>query len=275
MYFCIILTNVGTGEEIDGDILYVDDDGTMDHISIQDAIDEASDGDTIFVNNGIYTGPIVINKQIKLIGLEKPIINEYIESGSTINIFVDNVTLDGFILQNNNTNNTKGVYITSNNNIITNCSIKNYFRGIYLYNSHNNIIQDNIIENNKVDGVDLIKSNYNNVQRNNIISNTIYGLNLWNANQNIIKENLIKNNQESGVYFSSSNNNSFLENNVTFNSEVFETSNQDFVLNLTTDETILSISGFLNYDSKNHLSTINCNSGNCLLSNNIDIVQGT
>ena len=64
---------------------------------------------------------------------------------------------------------------------------------------------------------------------------------------------------------------SFLENNITFNTEVFETSHQNFVLNLTTDETILSVNGDLNYDGSNYLSTIVCNSGNCLLSNNIDI----
>jgi len=240
LLFCMIFTNVGTCGETDGNILYVDDDGTMDHISIQDAIDEASDGDIIFVNNGIYTGPIVIIKQIKLTGLEKPIINEYIEGGTTISISADNVTLDGFILQNNNMNHAKGVHITSNNNIITNCSIKNYFRGIYLYNSHNNIIQDNIIENSKLDGIDLIESDFNNIQRNDITNTTIYGINLWNANYNHIEENTIENNQESGVYFSSSSNNSFIKNLVLENKLV------GLSLNIDSNNNLLFYNNFVN-----------------------------
>jgi hypothetical protein len=64
---------------------------------------------------------------------------------------------------------------------------------------------------------------------------------------------------------------SFVENNAIFNNITFETSNENFILNLTTDETILSISGNMNYDGVNYLSSTSCNSGNCLLSNNIDI----
>jgi nitrous oxidase accessory protein len=49
-------------------IIYVDDDGGADYTSIQDAIDNASDRDTIFVYNGIYYEYLQINKSIDLIG---------------------------------------------------------------------------------------------------------------------------------------------------------------------------------------------------------------
>jgi len=42
--------------------IYVNDDGTVAFISIQDAIDNASDGDTIFVYNGTYYEHITIDK---------------------------------------------------------------------------------------------------------------------------------------------------------------------------------------------------------------------
>ena len=50
-----------------GSIIYVDD-GGADYICIQDAIDNAADGDTIYVFNRTYNENIVIDKTIYLIG---------------------------------------------------------------------------------------------------------------------------------------------------------------------------------------------------------------
>ena len=41
-------------------IIYVDDDGGADYTSIQDAIDNASFGDTIYIYSGIYYGLFVL-----------------------------------------------------------------------------------------------------------------------------------------------------------------------------------------------------------------------
>src|SRR4030042_7035615 len=46
----------------------VDDDGPADFSTIQEAINAADDGDTVFVRNGTYYEHIVINKTISLIG---------------------------------------------------------------------------------------------------------------------------------------------------------------------------------------------------------------
>ena len=51
--------------------IYVDDDGGADYTNIQDAIDAASDGDTIFIYDGTYIENIVIDKSINLIGEDK------------------------------------------------------------------------------------------------------------------------------------------------------------------------------------------------------------
>ena len=59
---------VGSHNSVYGETLYVDDDGGADYTSIQDAIDNASDGDTIYVYNGTYYGNIVVDKSIDLIG---------------------------------------------------------------------------------------------------------------------------------------------------------------------------------------------------------------
>jgi len=54
-----------------GDILYVGGSGEGNYTKIQDAIDNATDGDTVFAYNGIYYENVVVNKIIMLIGEDK------------------------------------------------------------------------------------------------------------------------------------------------------------------------------------------------------------
>ena len=63
----------------------------------------------------------------------------------------------------------------------------------------------------------------------------------------------------------------FLETGVEFNFNASETSDQNFEINITTDIIVLSISASLTYNGTNHTSTASCTSGNCTISNEIDI----
>ena len=56
---------------LDGKTLYVGGDGPGNYTRIQDAIDDASDGDTVFVFNSTYYENIEINMSIRLIGENK------------------------------------------------------------------------------------------------------------------------------------------------------------------------------------------------------------
>jgi len=91
--------------------------------SIQDAIDNASDGDTIIVHDGVY-GPIIVNKSITLKNGSLPVIDGH-QSQPCITVSADNVVIDGFVLFNG----TYGVYMNdagkSYNLTIRNCVIKN------------------------------------------------------------------------------------------------------------------------------------------------------
>ena len=55
----------------ENDILYVGGDGLGNYTKIQNAIDNASSNDTIFVYNGTYYENIKINKSVKLLGQDK------------------------------------------------------------------------------------------------------------------------------------------------------------------------------------------------------------
>jgi len=82
-----------------GDTLYVNENGSVGFSSIQDAIDNASSGDTVFVYNGTYNGNIVIDKTINLTGesRDNSIINGE-GSGIVVNITADWVNMSSFTI---------------------------------------------------------------------------------------------------------------------------------------------------------------------------------
>ena len=100
--FPIVTTSVAS----DGNVIYVDDDGGADYTNIQDAIDAASDGDTIFVYQGIYHEQIVINKEISVVGEDRDItiidcfeMKDEINNSAVVSIISDNVVFSDFSIQ--------------------------------------------------------------------------------------------------------------------------------------------------------------------------------
>ncbi len=100
-------------------IIYVDDDGGSDYTTIQEGIDAAKSGDTIFVYNGTYYENIVIEKTITLIGEDKKttFIDGYSdEFNLIIRISANNVKISGFTIQNSKQNYySSGIIINKSN----------------------------------------------------------------------------------------------------------------------------------------------------------------
>lgn len=200
-------------------------DGKGNYTSIQNAIDNASDGDTIFVYNGIYYETLVINKPINLISAskDKTIIHGK-NSNSIVLINADNCTINGFkIINTNSSSEVTGIMIKSSYNTISNNTVLNTAHGVYLsLESKNNTISMNTISNNdygfyltfsysnhiltnnislnSLYGIHLYPGSYNNVISGNNISENGYGIRLQDASSNTISGNVISNNQR-GMYF--------------------------------------------------------------------------
>jgi len=88
----------------DGNTSYVGGDGPNNYTSIQDAVDNASDGDYIFVYYGKYNEKVNVNKRLSIIGIEsedgeKPIVDAQLK-GIVFKLNAQGSIIDGFVAQN-------------------------------------------------------------------------------------------------------------------------------------------------------------------------------
>lgn len=183
--------------------------------AIQEAINNASEGDTIVVTSGTYYEQVVVNKTVSVIGKNKSTtIIDGNEKGIPIfSVTASHVRISGFTIQRAAQFGEwgTGIYISSSFNSIDNNIISWNWpgSGIYLTNSSNNMIATNTISNNH-DGVSLQLSS-NNTINNNIISNNWNGIDLWGSPNNTITNNVISlNRQYDGIHVYNYSNNTII-----------------------------------------------------------------
>jgi parallel beta-helix repeat protein len=126
----------------------VDDNGVADFTGIQDAINNAKDGDTIIVHSGVYHENVVVDKSVILKGIDHPVVDAK-GSGSAITLTADGITLVGFTTTTSESSwQDAGIKVISNNNNITGNNVRNNEDGISLSESSNNKIYLNNFINN-------------------------------------------------------------------------------------------------------------------------------
>jgi parallel beta-helix repeat protein len=187
----------------DGHTLYVGGSNPGNYSKIQDAIDNASDGDTVFVydDSAPYSGNIAINVSIHLIGENRNTTS--IEGGNyAVSIFVDGVTVSGFRISNvGDFWNCCGFYVISQGNNISNNNIVNNLRmnGIYLDGASYNTIYGNLIENNNYHGIRLEYTSHNIIMNNRIVNNRGFGILLADSGENLLIGNTVKQSFNDGL----------------------------------------------------------------------------
>jgi nitrous oxidase accessory protein NosD len=134
-----------------GNILYVGGDGPHNYTNIQEAIDDASDGDIVFVYDGIYRENIRVQNAISLIGEDKntTIINGN-QEGCTINLASENTVIKNFTIIGGGFDTDDfanffraGIRITGSNNTICNNIFRKNRLGISGVRVTNLTIKDN------------------------------------------------------------------------------------------------------------------------------------
>ena len=212
-----------------GNTLYVGGTGPSNYSKIQDAIDNASDGDTVFVYDDLspYYGMLIIDKSIDLIGEDR---NSTIIDGkgtwNVINITANDVTITNFTIRNSKYNSFFPTYFgilfyecknfTVINNIFSATQI-----GIGAIRGNNGLINGNIIngpynsEGIKLDGTSDTKICNNYITKHEWEGILLSAASKYPENITIIENSLITNFQ--GIYIATKN--SIVQSNYLYNNK--------------------------------------------------------
>lgn len=164
-----------------------------DYLTIQEAVNHAKSGDTVYVRSGIYfEKQLTINKSIKLVG----------ENRSTT--FVEG------------NNSWVCIYVQNAYNVeIHNFTVRRGY-GVYLHASHNVTISNNIITANG-QGIILLNSTNNTIKGNLVAQNGAICILLSGSDDNLVAENIIMENRGDAVWVEQSKGNVIRENNISRN----------------------------------------------------------
>lgn len=206
--------------------IFVDDnntggpwDGTPDHpyLRIQQGIDNASSGDTVFVYKGMYYENVIITKSLNLIGEDKNgtvVIVNRLDMVDNILIVANDVMVSGFTLRNtyfkthtkdipqldmiqikNMFSSPLGIEKLNKfllNNVLS-VYMSEYWSGIKLKGANFCTVMGNEIDNCPYWGIFLGDSSTNNLLSGNIITNTPIGIYISSSHNNVFENNLINN----------------------------------------------------------------------------------
>jgi len=196
-----------------------------DYPTIQEAINNASEGDTILVRSGTYYENVIINKSISLLGENRDTtIVDGSNKGHVVLVNSNNVTIAGFTIENSGPLDGCGVLLQS---VRDNTIYGNLFRwdvyGILLSSSANNVVSDNFFPFSRTGGrgvgwnIELDGSDNNTIIRNNISNDANLGINFMFSGGNSIIGNSITNQTLYGMILQYSGGNILRDNSMTGN----------------------------------------------------------
>lgn len=193
-----------------------------DYLTIQKAVNGANDGDIIVVRDGTYTENINVNTRLTIRSENGSAFTTVIAANPKNNVFIikaDYVNVNGFTVKGATAHElpeyAAGIILElgtdycniSDNNVSYNGD------GIWLWNSSNNIIANNIANSNRNIGIFVVSISDNNTIINNIVNfNNVSGIELWGSNNNMILNNTASGNDR-GIYLMDSSENTLSSNN--------------------------------------------------------------
>ncbi|HFB53942.1 MAG TPA: nitrous oxide reductase family maturation protein NosD [Sulfurimonas autotrophica] len=192
---------------------------------LQDAIDRASSGAIIKLQDGLYEGNIIIDKPLTIMGMGKQVHIKGTGKGSVVTIKSSSVILKNLIISNSGQNMQKidaGIALTQVRDCeISHCRLFNVLYGIDMNIVNNSRITDNDISVTKNEislrgnALKLYYSSFNTVVNNSIHDSRDVTLNY--SHHNLFEANSFTNNRFA-THLEMSNSNIFVKNSYQYNS---------------------------------------------------------
>jgi parallel beta-helix repeat protein len=259
-------------ENVEARTLYVGGSGGDNYTKIQDAINDADPGDTIFVYSGTYNEDISVFKSLTLIG-ENRISTKVRGSGLQDVIIVtrDGVSITGFTVENSGYSlGFSGIrlFFVQNCRVTDNIAFDNY-NGITAWYSDGNIVQNNIASNN-LNGIYLEFSRGNRIADNHVANNSV-GIYPFMSEDTTITDNTISDNLRGIFLWNSAS--SVLTNNVMTGGGIYVEGDVLKAWNTHDIDTSNTVDGRLVRYWKNATGgTVPLNAGQVILANCMDVV---
>lgn len=179
------------------------------YITIKEAIERASPGDTIFVKSGIYYENLVVDKSLDLVGEDRKttvVIGQgNVDRGqkSIFTISADQVKISGFTIKSKNYSTSSlyatGISVEGDNCLIIDNNICNTFYGIFCSVQSNITISKNQITSNLKDGIRFCGGSNIDISENNINENAKGGIAIEGYSNTISKNNITNNSRGIGL----------------------------------------------------------------------------
>ena len=193
--------------------------------SLVDIIKHSLPNSKIELPQGVFKGPIVIDKPITLVGVGKKSIIQNDGKGTVIvikspNVVISDITIRGSGHQRYSLD--SGIKIKNSSHVvIKNCYLDKTLFGIIMHDTSNSTILNNTIKSynekvvdNRGDGIQLWNSNNNQILKNKLLKSRDISIN--RSNNNTIKNNTIEQSRY-GVLLNMSSNTSVFSNKITSN----------------------------------------------------------
>jgi len=183
--------------------LHVGGTGAGNYSTIQEAMQNATLGDTIFVYPGTYQESLIVETPLILIGENST--TTIIDGGGVghvVTLTAGHSTISGFTITHSKMKfPLAGVYIASDSNIVSNCILTDNFYGMQLgYGTGYNLILNNTIFHNGRCGIYFNHSSNNRLIGNLVRDQPVNGFGLFEfSNNNSIIGNTLMQNMYSGV----------------------------------------------------------------------------
>lgn len=191
------------------------------------ALAAAQPGETVIVPAGVYPGPLVIDRSLKLVGEGRPVIQGD-GQGNVIEITAPDVTFAGFVVRGSGDSIDRedaGILVTAPRAVVADNRLEDVLFGIYLQEAPDSTIRANTVLakdlpiSRRGDGVKIWYSHHsliegNHVQgsrdilfwfspdsiiRDNIVEDGRYGMHFMQTSQQLVENNILRRNAV-GIY---------------------------------------------------------------------------